>query len=184
MLVALLSRRGALRRVSWHRQAPPCSAETWISNRASLLASWCGPISLVLAHPLVWPWQLALHFFVVVVIWSFGGSETSLNVCCVVHAWQKESLFVCLSWTPYAYCVCVCVCRWAAGSRLSLCRAVTPRCCRKQRGDLGEKVFFFCHQWQSQSLYKFLCGSSLLGAPLRKEISSHVAPESAAFSAF
>lgn len=190
MLVALLSRKDA--QGECFDTGSPFSAKTWISNRASLLASWCR-VCVALSLPLSLShspsflraglWQLALHFLV---IWSFGGLKTSLclTVCCVVVVLSMlDKQRVCALVLDYILRVCVCdfckrVCVTeqqdpgchSAEQWQSRWSCMTLQCCRKQRGDLEETVFN--HQWQSRSLYKFLCSSSLPGAPLRKKISS------------
>lgn len=83
------------------------SAETWISNRGSFLASLPHLHSCLRAGLL----QLALRFSV---IWSFVDPETSLCI------WMLRC--------PCSMCACVhmfCICCWAAGSILSVCWSVT-----------------------------------------------------------
>lgn len=109
----------------------PFLAETWISNRASLLASRClvcVALSLALSCLRAGRWQLARRFFV---MWSFWGLETRLRVwmCVMVFLLDKKRACLCACPGLHFECECVCrflhVCCWAAESRLSLCSALT-----------------------------------------------------------
>ena len=91
----------------------PFLAETWISNRASLLASRClvcVALSLSLSRSLLsegWTMAAGSAFFCYVKLLGIGDKTVCVNVCYDVHAWQKESLFVCMSWTTFWVWVCV-----------------------------------------------------------------------------
>lgn len=138
----------------------PFSAETWITNRPLLLALWglvcvCVALSLSFSLTLLFEgWTMAAGSAFFFCYWSFGGLETSLCVwICVVLEKKRACLCACPVLHFMRACVCVqisaCVC--AAEQQDPGCHSAeqwqswgsctTRQCCRKQRGDLEEKVF-------------------------------------------
>ena len=92
----------------------PFLAETWISNRASLLASRCLvcvalslSLSLALSCLRAGRWQLARRFFV---MWSFWGLETRLCVWMCVMVFMLDKKRACLCACPGLHFECVSVC--------------------------------------------------------------------------
>lgn len=85
------------------------SAETWISNRASLLASQCLvfmalylSLSLSLAYTPVWGLDYGSWLCVFCLkLWGIGNKFVHLNVCCVVLVLTTLVL-------DYIWSVCVC----------------------------------------------------------------------------